>query len=156
AASGFAIRENSAEALGTAFAGNASSATFLSTIFNNPAGMTHFTGDRAQLDASLILPSSRFSGGATETCFFCKPPGFASPGTFPISGGGSGNAGQAAFVPAAYIMHSFSDDLKVGVAMTVPFGLSTIYPDGWVGRYFGVRSAVQTLDFNPNVAYRIN
>ena len=156
-ASGFAIRENSAEALGTAFAGNASSATFLSTIFNNPAGMTYFTGDRAQLDASLILPSSRFEGGATETCSICNPlSGFTSPGTFPISGTGSGNAGQAAFVPAGYIMHSFSDDLKFGIAMTVPFGLSTIYPDNWVGRYFGVRSALQTLDFNPNVAYRVN
>jgi len=157
AASGFAIRENSAEALGTAFAGNASSATFLSTIFNNPAGMTHFTGDRAQVDASLILPSSRFEGGAAETCFICNAStGFTTPGTFPISGGGSGNGGQAAFVPAAYVMHSFSPDLKAGVAMTVPFGLSTIYPDGWVGRYFGVKSALQTLDFNPNVAYRVN
>jgi len=156
-ASGFAIRENSAEALGTAFAGNASSATFLSTIFNNPAGMTHFTGDRAQLDASLILPSSRFEGGATETCLHCNPlTGFTTPGTFPISGEGSGNAGQAAFVPAGYILHSFSEDLKAGVAMTVPFGLSTIYPEDWVGRYFGVRSALQTLDFNPNVAYRVN
>jgi len=156
-ASGFAIRENSAEALGTAFAGNASSATFLSTIFNNPAGMTHFTGDRAQLDASLILPSSRFEGGATETCFICNAStGFTTPGTFPISGQGSGNAGSAAFVPAGYILHSFSEDLKAGVAMTVPFGLSTVYPDGWVGRYFGVRSALQTLDFNPNVAYRVN
>lgn len=158
-ASGFAIRENSAEALGTAFAGNASSATFLSTIFNNPAGMTEFTGDRAQIDASLILPSTRFEGGATETCAHCSllplPP-FSTPGTFPISGSGSGNAGQAAFVPAGYVMHSFSDDLKFGIAMTVPFGLSTIYPDGWVGRYFGVRSALQTLDFNPNVAYRVN
>src|SRR5215470_4609252 len=120
-ASGFALRENSAEALGTAFAGNASSATFLSTIFNIPAGMTHFTGDRAQLDASLILPSSRFEGGAAETCFFCNAKtGFTTPGTFPISGEGSGNAGQAAFVPAAYILHSFSDDLKAGVALTVP------------------------------------
>jgi long-chain fatty acid transport protein len=156
AASGFAIRENSAEALGTAFAGNASSADFLSTIFNNPAGMTHFTGDRAQADASLILPSSRFKGGATETCFICNPlTGFKTPGTFPISGEGSGNAGQAAFVPAAYILHSFSEDLKAGVALTAPFGLSTIYPEDWVGRYFGIRSALQTIDINPNVAYRV-
>ncbi len=155
-ASGFAIRENSAEALGTAFAGNASSATFLSTVFNNPAGMTEFTGDRAQIDASLIFPSSRFEGGATETCAICDPlSGFTSPGTAPISGVGSGNAGQAAFVPAGYVLHSFSPDLKVGVAMTVPFGLSTVYPDNWVGRYFGVRSALETLDFNPNVAYRV-
>ncbi len=158
-ASGFAIRENSAEALGTAFAGNASSATFLSTIFNNPAGMTEFTGDRAQIDASLILPSSRFEGGAAETCGHCSllpPPPFSTPGTFPISGRGSGNAGGAAFVPAGYVLHSFSDDLKFGLAITVPFGLSTVYPQDWVGRYFGVRSALETFDFNPNVAYRVN
>ena len=156
-ASGFAIRENSAEALGTAFAGNASSATFLSTIFNNPAGMTEFTGDRAQIDASLILPSTRFEGGATETCAHCNPLTlFTTPGTAPISGQGSGNAGQAAFVPAGYVLHSFSEDLKLGVAMTVPFGLSTIYPETWVGRYFGVRSSLQTIDFNPNLAYRVN
>ncbi|HKX06811.1 MAG TPA: OmpP1/FadL family transporter [Stellaceae bacterium] len=158
-ASGFAIRENSAEALGTAFAGNASSADFLSTIFNNPAGMTHFSGDRAQLDASLIFPSSRFEGGATETCPHCSflPfPFFSTPGTAAISGVGSGNAGQAAFVPAGYVMHSFSDDLKFGIAMTVPFGLSTIYPSDWVGRYFGVKSALETIDFNPNIAYRVN
>lgn len=156
-ASGFAIRENSAEALGTAFAGNASSATFLSTIFNNPAGMTHFTGDRAQADASLILPSVRFEGSAAESCFVCNAgTGFTTPGTFPISGEGSGNAGQAAFVPAFYFLHSFSPDLKAGLAMTVPFGLSTIYPENWVGRYFGIRSAIQTTDLNPNVAYRVN
>ncbi|HLJ19429.1 MAG TPA: OmpP1/FadL family transporter [Stellaceae bacterium] len=156
-ASGFAIRENSAEALGAAFAGNASSATFLSTIYNNPAGMTEFTGDRAQIDASLILPSSRFSGGATETCAHCDPlTFFTTPGTAPISGAGSGNAGQAAFVPAGYVLHSFNDDLKFGIALTVPFGLSTNYPENWVGRYFGVRSALETLDFNPNVAYRVN
>jgi long-chain fatty acid transport protein len=150
-ASGFAIREDSAEALGTAFAGNASSADFLSTIFNNPAGMTHFTGDRAQIDGSLIFPSSRFQGSATEKgCAFCG----GSP--LPILGEGSGNAGQAAFVPAGYILHSISDDLKVGLAITSPFGLSTIYPDDWVGRYFGIKSYVQTIDFNPNVAYRVN
>lgn len=154
AASGFAIRENSAEALGTAFAGNASSATFLSTIFNNPAGMTEFTGDRAQLDSSLILPSARFEGTATQTCAVCGP--LLTPGTFTTFGEGSGNGGQAAFVPAGYILHSFSDDLKFGFALTVPFGLSTVYPSDWVGRYFGVRSELQTIDLNPNIAYRVN
>lgn len=146
-ASGFAIRENSAEALGTAFAGNGSSATYLSTIFNNPAGMTHFTGERAQLDASLILPSSRFEGSGSQTL---------GGTTFPITGTGSGNADQAAFVPAGYFLYSFTPDLKFGVALTSPFGLETKYPEGWVGRYFAIESSLETIDFNPNVAYRVN
>jgi len=158
-ASGFAIRENSAEALGTSFAGNASSATFLSTIFNNPAGMTEFTGDRAQTDASLIMPSEKFTGSASETCAglghapaFCPP----VPTTFPIGGNNGGDAGKSGFIPALYALHSFSPDLKVGLAITVPFGLETDYAANWVGRYLGIKSAVESLDINPNVAYRVN
>ena len=146
-ASGFAIRENSAEALGTAFAGNGSSATFLSTIFNNPAGMTHFTGDRAQVDASFILPSSRFEGSASQTL---------GGTTFPITGDGSGNGDQSAFVPAGYFLHSFSPDFKFGLALTSPFGLETKYPENWVGRYFAIKSSLETVDLNPNLAYRVN
>jgi long-chain fatty acid transport protein len=159
AASGFAIRENSAEALGTAFAGNASSATFLSTIFNNPAGMTEFTGDRAQADASMIVPSEKFSGGATETCAgLGGPPAFCPPvpTTFPISGNLGGDAGKPGFIPALYALHSFTPDLKVGLAVTVPFGLKTQYSSEWVGRYFGIKSSVASFDINPNVAYRVN
>jgi long-chain fatty acid transport protein len=148
-ASGFAIRENSAEALGTAFAGNASSATFLSTIFNNPAGMTEFTGDRGQADASLIVPSETFSGSGTKTCLFCGPPA-------PIAGNNGGDAGKTGFIPALYALHSFSPDLKFGLAITVPFGLKTQYSSLWVGRDFGIKSEVESLDINPNLAYRVN
>jgi long-chain fatty acid transport protein len=149
AASGFAIRENSAEALGTAFAGNASSATYLSTIFNNPAGMTEFTGDRAQADASVIIPSETFSGSASET--------FAGGAvTLPIAGNNGGDAGKVGFIPALYALHSFSPDLKVGLAITVPFGLKTQYSSLWVGRYFGIKSEVESIDINPNIAYRVN
>jgi long-chain fatty acid transport protein len=150
-AAGFAIRENSADALGTAFAGNASSPTLLSTIFNNPAGMTHFAGDWAQLAASVVLPSSQFrGGGAAEFCSLC-PSGGAT-----ILGNSGGNAGQAVFVPAGFVLHSFSPDFKVGLALTEPFGLETKYADGWIGRYFGIKSQLQSLDLNPNVAYRVN
>lgn len=158
-ASGFAIRENSAEALGTAFAGNGSSATFLSTIFNNPAGMTEFTGDRAQVDGSLIVPSYKFSGSGTSSCAgvggfpaFC-PPGGA---IIPFAGDNGGDAGNAAFIPAGYILHSITPDLKFGFALTVPFGLQTKYTNTWVGRYLGIKSLVQSLDLNPNLAYRVN
>jgi long-chain fatty acid transport protein len=152
-ASGYAIREDSAEALGTAFAGNASSATFLSTIFNNPAGMTYFTGDRAQADGSLIDPTFNYSASASETCFHCSQ--VFGPGTAPIGGRTSGEMAKSAFVPAGYFLHSITPDLKIGLALTAPFGLATQYSDDWVGRYFGIKSAVRSIDINPNIAYRI-
>ena len=39
--------------------------------------MTHFSGERAQIDGSLILPSSRFEGSASQTL---------GGTTFPITG----------------------------------------------------------------------
>jgi len=150
-ASGFAIRENSAEALGTAFAGNASSADFLSTIFNNPAGMTQFSGMRSQVDASFIIPHAQFTGSVTESgCVHCF--GLA----FPVSGSSTFDSGSAALVPATYALYSISPDLKAGLAITSPFGLTTEYANDWVGRYFGITSKIQTIDINPNLAYRVN
>ena len=150
-ASGFAVRENSAEALGTAFAGGASSATYLSTIFNNPAGMTQFSGERAQVDGSVIIPHAQFKGSASESgCATCA--GLV----FPISGGATFDAESAALVPALYGLYSITPDLKAGLAITSPFGLSTQYANDWVGRYFGITSKLASIDINPNVAYRVN
>ncbi len=59
-------------------------------------------------------------------------------------------------MPAGYFLYSFTPDLKFGVALTSPFGLETKYPEGWVGRYFAIESSLETIDFNPNVAYRVN
>lgn len=150
-ASGFAIRENSAEGLGTAFAGNGSSADFLSTIFNNPAGMTQFTGIRTQVDASFIIVPAEFKGSASESgCAMCGPL------AFPISGSSTFDTTESALVPATYALYSITPDLKAGLAITSPFGLVTEYTNDWVGRYFGITSKIQTIDINPNLAYRVN
>jgi long-chain fatty acid transport protein len=143
-ASGFALRENSAEGLGMAFAGAGSAATDLSTIFNNPAGMTRFNGNGAEAGGSYIFPSARFTGtAATNT-------GAA------VAGDGTANGGTQAFVPAAYGLWSLSPDLKLGIAVTAPFGLLTRYSSGWVGRYNAINTELHTVDVNPAVAYRVN
>src|SRR5438046_6638151 len=85
-AAGFMIRENSAIAVGTAYAGNGSRADAPSTVFNNPAGMTRLTDDEVEGGIAVILPSIEFKGSA-------------SAGGKPVSGVNDGNAGRAAFVP---------------------------------------------------------
>src|SRR5712675_3078788 len=78
--SGFQLRENSASALGNAFAGAAASAEDPSIIANNPAGMTELSGNQVSGDISIVVPSGVFSGmGLTAT-------------RQPISGGNGGDA----------------------------------------------------------------
>ena len=141
--SGFQIRENSAAGLGNAFAGAAASTDDLSIIANNPAGMIGLSGNQVSGDLSIIIPSTVFTGT-----------GFTAAGQ-PISGGSGGDAGSARPVPAAYAFYDLSADLKLGVAVTAPFGLKTQYNSDWVGRYQAIMSDIETININPNVAYRV-
>ena len=142
--SGFQIRENSASALGNAFAGAAASSEDPSIIANNPAAMIGLSGNQVSGDIGIVIPSAVFSGlGLTAA-------------RQPISGGNGGDAGSAQPVPAAYGFYDASPDLKFGLALTAPFGLETQYDSDWVGRYQAIRSDIETININPNVAYRVS
>jgi long-chain fatty acid transport protein len=141
--SGFQLRENSVSALGNAFAGAAASTEDPSVIANNPAGMIGLSGNQVSGDISIVVPSLVFSGmGVTA-------------GRQPISGGNGGDAGSAQPVPAAYGFYDISPDLKFGLAVSTPFGLGSQYDAGWVGRYQAIKSSFETININPNVAYRV-
>jgi long-chain fatty acid transport protein len=142
--SGFQLRENSATALGNAFAGAAASIEDPSIIANNPAGMIGLSGNQLSGDFSIAIPSAVFSGM-----------GFSA-ARQPITGGNGGDAGGAQPVPAVYGFYDASPDLKFGLAVTAPFGLQTQYDDDWVGRYQAIKSDIETININPNFAYRIS
>ena len=59
--SGFQIRENSASALGNAFAGATASSEDPSIIANNPAGMIGLSGNQVSGDIGIIIPSAVFT-----------------------------------------------------------------------------------------------
>lgn len=146
-ASGFALVEQSVKQVGSAVSGGAAAAEDASTIFFNPAGMTRLRGNQVVVAGHIISPSSKFSGSATSNPLL----GGAS-----ISGGDGGEAGSSALVPSFYYSHELSQRLRVGVGVGAPFGLSTEYDSGWVGRYHAIKSEVSTLNINPSVAYKVN
>jgi len=79
-----------------------------------------------------------------------------TPFTGPLLGGNGDDGGEPALVPNLFYMHSFSDKWSAGIGITAPNGLATEYDSGWVGRYYGLRSELATLNINPSVAYKIN
>ena len=142
-ASGFMVRENSAEALATAYAGNGSRADEASTAFNNPAGMTHINGAEVQVGAAVVFPSIKFNGSANVF-------GTTIPGT------NGGNAGQITGIPHLYGVFDLNDRLKAGLAITAPFGNAVNYGPTFSGRYVGIKQAAISVDINPSLAYRVN
>lgn len=141
--SGFALLEQSASRLGTAFAGTAAAADDTTTVFFNPAGMTALEQPEGVLSASGIDIGSEFRNRSSA-------PAFAQP-----LGGNGGDAGDLNFVPAAYFMLPAGDALAFGIGVNAPFGLKLSYDNGWIGRFQALHSEIKTLNVNPSVAWRI-
>src|SRR5689334_19726618 len=104
-ASGFLVREHSAEGLATAYAGDGSRADEAATVFNNPAGMMHLSGDEVELGSAAIFPSIRYKGSATVA------------GITPLPGDNGGNGGQIQAIPHLYGVWTINDRLKAGIAV---------------------------------------
>jgi long-chain fatty acid transport protein len=144
-ASGFALIEQSVSSMGTAYAGSAAAAEDSTTLFFNPAGMTRLPGTRASAGLQAIRTVAEFDGAAT----------FGLNGA-PIPGGDGGDAGGVGIVPHLYVTHQLDDQVWLGLAVNVPFGLATEYDDGWIGRYHALKSEVSTLNVNPSLAFNVN
>jgi long-chain fatty acid transport protein len=145
-ASGFQLREQSPSAQGTGFAGVSAGGSDLSVMFFNPAAMTQFSGWQFSGGGTLVAPTAKYSDGVAT-----RVTGSAVSG--PTS---HGNAAVSAVLPNLNIMYSVSNDLKLGFGVNVPFGLTTEYDSNWKGRYHGLKSALQTIDLTPTIAYRVN
>jgi long-chain fatty acid transport protein len=143
-ASGFALREQSGSMLGQAFAGQNAYAMDPSIIFFNPAGMSALDGTQVSAIASFIFPSNEFNNDGSTT--------LAGPALLGSNEGG--DAGVNALVPTAYAMTSFGD-VRVGIGVNAPFGLTTEYDEDWIGRYAAITSSLRTMNVNPVVSYQV-
>lgn len=136
-AGGFAIREQSAHGMGAAFAGAAANGAGLGSMFWNPAIMTQYHGWNTSVNGSLIVPDAKVRT------------------TFPAVTN-SGTITQGALAPATYTSFQINDRIWVGLATTSRFGLVTKYPFNNVGQFYARTSRVFSINFNPNIAYKVN
>ncbi|WP_164885252.1 OmpP1/FadL family transporter [Geovibrio thiophilus] len=137
-ASGFAINEQGAKALGMggAFAAQADDPT---AVYYNPAGITQLEGTQVSLGFSLIQPSTEFEGQY-------------------FGGSVSGETEDKTFViPNLYITTKINDRLSFGFGSFINFGLGMDWKDDWAGAYLvgGRNAEIATYTFNPVLAYRV-
>jgi long-chain fatty acid transport protein len=142
--SGFALLEQSASRLGTAFAGSGAIADDSTTIFFNPAGLVNLDAAEALAVASAIEITSEFVNRGSL-------PALGQP-----LGNDGGDAGDWNFVPSAYASVPLNEDLRLGIGVNAPFGLKLEYDAGWMGRFQALNSEIKTINVNPTVAYRVN
>lgn len=141
-ASGFALLEQSASRLGTAFAGTAAAADDGSTVFYNPAGMAKLTTSQFLVVASGVKIQSEFNNSNSQAAL-----------GQPLGGEG-GDAGDWNAIPALFVATPLNEKFAVGLGVNAPFGLKTEYDDGWMGRFQALKSEIQTYNFNPSLSWR--
>lgn len=137
-AAGFMLTEQSAGALGRAYAGVGVDGTDISGVYYNPATMTLHPGTQIQAGFVAVGLDLAFEGTG-------KYDGVSENGQY-----------NTQAIPHGYISHQLTDSMWIGLAMTVPFGMGTEYKDDWRLANRGISAEVLTFDFNPNVAWKVS
>lgn len=143
---GFALKEQSGTALGNAFAGASSAAEDPSYMFFNPATVGRMDGVQGVVTSAYISPTSELKDAEYNQPL--NPAGSVVMGSTSLN-----DIGDDALVPAIYATAQVHDQIRLGLGVNVPYGLSTSHDDDWVGRYHAIDSEVFSLNFNPVVAY---
>jgi len=134
-AAGFQVSEHSASGLGRAFAGEAAIGDDAASLARNPALMATF--DKAQLSivGSYVDPDINVESSAY---------------------GNAEDIAPAQVVPAMYYIQPINDKVAVGLAIYSNYGTGTEYPDDYAAGAVAGTTSIATVNFNPNISYRVN
>jgi long-chain fatty acid transport protein len=104
------------------------------TVVTNPAGMSRLEGTQFQVTAQPLAIDTSFSSD---------------------QGGGSD---LDSVLPGGsfFTTHKLNEQWTVGFSMAGFFGLGLDYDTGWEGRYYVDEITLQSVGFQPTVAYRVN
>ncbi len=146
AASGYALREQSAVGQGTSFAGVTARGDDPTMLFFNPASMAWLPGMQAAVVGSGIWPYSEARSGLASRNRLI--------GGSPITGSLGGDAAFDALVPALYGTAAVGEQWRVGLSVTIPWGLVTKYPTDFIGRYHALTSSLRSIDIAPAISWK--
>jgi len=134
-AGGFLIYDLSGEAIGRASAVSAG-VDEPAAVWFNPAALPYLNRAGASAGGVIITARSSFSpaGGGAETD--------SERGNF--------------FLPTLFAHATVNDRLAVGMGVYTAFGIGISWPNDWVGRENAIAASLQTVAFNPTVAFKLH
>ncbi len=148
-ASGFQLSEQSASGIGVANAGTAAAAEDASTVFFNPAGMTYLPEGHSISAATTILDRrTHFTNEGTG--------GYLNSTLGKPTGDSGGNGGGTHAIPALYYSYAITSDWRFGLAINPTFADETDYDKTFTGRYSGLKTSIEVINFNPSLAYKVS
>ncbi|MFC1552965.1 OmpP1/FadL family transporter [Candidatus Latescibacterota bacterium] len=141
-ASGLAIPEQGAAAMGMSAAMTARSED-LSSIYYNPAGLDYVDGFEILLGITPIIPSHEYAP-------YNYPP-------YNVEANGFSNQKSESntfLPPQIYAAYRASDSIVLGLGVNAPFGLGTEWNKEWDGRYTSTFAEIQSVYITPTISYQ--
>ncbi len=141
-ATGYAIYEQGAAALGMAGAVTAG-VKDASAVFFNPAALARLEGTRLYVGGSALAPITSVTGNGV--------------GTRPAYGEAEDMVKQVFFPPTIYATHRLMKGLGFGIGVNSPYGLGVEWDaDEFSGRYITTKVDLQTLNGSACLAWAPN
>lgn len=148
-AAGFQLAESSATGLGRAFAGEAAIADNASTQARNPAMLAYLEGRQLSAGGVYVMPNVDVLGDVSITS-----PLLGSDAI--VVDADAIDVADDALIPNFYYSNQLNDKWTWGLAVNANYGLATETSPSSAAAIFGSHTAITTVEFNPNIAYRID
>lgn len=134
-AAGFQLNEQSITGMGRSYAGEGIIGDDLSAAWYNPAGMTLLPGTQIQVGGYDVEMDLSYKGenGSTEN-----------------------GRKRSSPILHQFITHQFNDQLWGGMAITMPYGMSTSFGNDWEGAERGYDARLLTVTLNPSLAWKLS
>ncbi len=131
-ASGFALVQQGTAAMaqGNAFVAEASDA---SAVFYNPAGISQLKRAQVYQGSFFNYPDREYSGGGLD----------------------SQTNHRLYRSLSAYVAIPVHDRVALGFGFFSPFGMGTVWPPTWAGRYLTTYSSMKTYSLNPVISVKV-
>lgn len=142
---GYGLKEQSATAMGSAYAGVAADTANPAALGYNPATLSGVVDTDGAFSVVEIVPHSSASYASATTAAGTAASGSRTPSSFIAD----------APVPSLNLRHRLNDDWAIGLNVSAPFGLKTQYPSSWAGRYYALETEEITVKIAPTVAWQV-
>lgn len=134
-AAGFQLNEQSVAGMGRSYAGEGIMGDDLSAAWYNPAGMTLLPGTQLQIGGYDVEMDLSYKGE---------------------SGAQENGRKRSSPLLHQFITHQFNDKLWGGMAIVMPYGLSTSFDPDWEGAERGYDARLLTITLNPSLAWKVS
>lgn len=156
-AAGFQLQNQNGAGTGLSYAGQAANPEDASTVFFNPAGMTHLPqGQHISLGGTIIDRSVKFTDTGTTPMPVINPLNGLPTGAFHPVGGSGDDGGGASLVPNFFYTRSLDARTVIGLGVSATYGSETEYDSNFAGRFSGRYTSIHQININPSIAWKLD